>query len=103
MCVLKLITAWKDEKDRPTRLYVDHGPKGVAATVAQGYKVEGQRQLQWRAVHHSSRALTKAELNYQKIEGESLAVYSGIKSNQRYLLGTEFEAITILPDQHPPG
>ena len=81
------------EKDRPTRLYVDHGPKGVAATVAQGYKVEGQRQLQWRAVHHSSRALTKAELNYQKIEGESLAVYSGIKSNQRYLLGTEFEAI----------
>ena len=82
------------EKDRPTRLYVDHGPKGVAATVAQGYKVGGQTQLQWRSVYHNSRALTKAELNYQKIEGESLAVFSGIKSNQRYLLGTEFVVIT---------
>ena len=29
---------------RKTRLYVDHGPKGVAATVTQKYEVVGLRQ-----------------------------------------------------------
>ena len=29
---------------RKTRLYVDHGPKGVAATVTQRYEVVGLRQ-----------------------------------------------------------
>ena len=79
---------------RHTRVYVDHGPEGVASTVAQGYDVVGQREPQYRPVHHSSRSLTKAEKGYGKVEGESLAVLTGIKTNSRFLYGTEFEIIT---------
>ena len=79
---------------RKTRLYVDHGPKGVAATVAQKYDVVGQREPQYRAVYHSSRSLTKAEMGYSKVEGESLGVMTGCKTNSRFLYGTEFEVIT---------
>jgi hypothetical protein len=78
---------------RETRLYVDHGPEGVAATVAQGYKVPGERKLQWRTLHQNGRALQPAEKNYGKIEGESLAIYSGIMMNKRYLYGTVFTVI----------
>ena len=53
---------------------MDHGPKGVAATVTQKYEVVGLREPQYRAVFHSSRSLTKAEMGYSKVEGESLAV-----------------------------
>ena len=45
----------------------------------------GENKKQWRMVYHTSRALTKAEQNYGKIEGESLAVFSGTKTNSRYL------------------
>ena len=79
---------------RKTRLYVDHGPVGIASTIAQAYEVEGERKDQWRTVYHTGRALTKAEQNYGKIEGESLAVYSGIKTNSRYLYGTKFQTVT---------
>jgi hypothetical protein len=75
-------------------VYVDHGPEGVASAVAQGYDVVGQRDPQYRPVHHSSRSLTKAEKGYGKVEGESLAVLTGIKTNSRFLYGTEFEIIT---------
>ena len=79
---------------RAPRLYVDHGPVGIGATVAQRYDVPGQTQPDWRPVTHNSRTLTKAEQGYEKIEGESLAILSGIKSNKAYLYGTKFEVIS---------
>ena len=92
---------------RRTRVYVDHGPEGIASTIAQAYKVEGERKDQWRTVYHTSRALTKAEKNYGKIEGESLAVFSGTKTNSRYLHGTSFEIVTdhepLVPLYNNPG
>ena len=48
----------------------------------------------WKAVHHKSRSLIPAEENYTKPEGESLAIYSGIKMNQQYLYGTPFTVMT---------
>ena len=75
-----------------TRLYVDHGPKGVASTVAQLHP-EG-----WRSVCYQSRSLTKAEMNYGKVDGESLAVLSGIMANRNYLYGTKF---TVVGDHLP--
>ena len=50
--------------------------------------------IQWRPVYHTSRALTKAERAYGKMDGESLGVYSGIITNRRYLYGTEFTVVT---------
>ena len=46
------------ETGRRTRLYVDHGPEGIAATVAQEHQVPGSVQSSWRPVDHSARALT---------------------------------------------
>ena len=69
-----------------TRLYIDHGPEGIASTVAQLYK-EGNNPG-WKVVHHKSRSLITAERNYTKPEGESLAIYSRIKMNRQYLNGT---------------
>merc|ERR1712130_247246 len=45
-------------------------------------------------VVHKSRALTKAEIGYGKIEGESLAILAGIKVNSTYLYGIQFEVVT---------
>ena len=80
------------EPDRETRLYVDHGPSGIASTLAQ--KHEAQPAPVWKAVHHMSRSLVKSEMNYHKIEGESLAIYSGVLMNRRYLSGTKFTVMT---------
>ena len=82
------------EVGRDTRLYVDHGPEGLGATVAQKYDLPDQSQSVWRPVHHGSRSLKESELNYGKPEGESLAILSGILSNKMYLYGTHFEVIT---------
>ena len=35
-----------------TRLYVDHGPNGVCATIAQRYDVPGEKKPEWRPVSH---------------------------------------------------
>ena len=83
---------------RQTRVYVDDGPAGVAATVAQEYTVEGVDHPVWKPVTHTSRAKTKAEMNYGKVDGESLAVLSGIHSNKMYLYGTKF---TVVVDHEP--
>ena len=56
-----------------TRLYIDHGPKGIASTLAQKHDKDGGA---WKAVHHLSRSLVKSEEGYHKVEGESLAIYS---------------------------
>ena len=81
------------DPSRKTRLYVDHGPVGLAASVCQLYSEPGQPR-QWRMVTHKSRTLEKAEQNYGKIEGESLGVLWGIKIHAMYLYGTKFEVIT---------
>ena len=39
----------------------------------------------WRWVAHNSRAKTGAKMNYSKVEGESLAILSGIMSNKMYI------------------
>ena len=75
-----------------TRLYVDHGPKGIASTVAQLH-TEGENPG-WKAVHHKSRSLIPAEQGYSKVEGESLDIYSGVKMQRQYLYGTEFTVMT---------
>ena len=57
----------------------------------------------WKAVHHKSRILIPAERNYSKPEGESLAIYSGIKMNRQYLYGTLFTVMTdhsVFPSQY---
>jgi transposase InsO family protein len=79
---------------RETKLFVDDGPSGVAATVAQKYEVKGLDHPGWRPVAHNSRAKTEAEMNYSKVEGESLAILSGIMSNKMYLYGTKFTVAT---------
>ena len=78
---------------RRTRIYVDHGPEGVAATVAQRYEVIGERDAVYRPVAYNSRSLKEAEKSYSKVEGESLAVLSGIMANKQYLYGTSFEVV----------
>ena len=82
------------DPERETRLYVDHGPEGIAATVAQGYEVPNQREKQWRTVHHTGRSLQQSEKGYTKMEGESLGIYSGILMNKRYLHGAQFTVVT---------
>ena len=52
------------------------------------------REPQYRALFHSSHSLTKAEIGYSKVEGESLAVLTDCKTNSRFLYETEFEVIT---------
>ena len=79
---------------RKTRLYCDDGPHGVAATVAQEYKVDGVDHMVWRPVNYTSRAKTEAEMAYGKVDGESLGVLSGILSNKMYLYGTRFTVVT---------
>ena len=61
--------------DRP----VTHRRTTISSIIAQANKVDGERKEQWGNVFHTSRALTKEEKNYGKMEEESLAVYSGIK------------------------
>ena len=63
------------DPDLPTRVYVDHYYKGVAATIAQDHSKSGEEKV-WRPVHYQSRSLTKSEQNYGKLDGESLAVLS---------------------------
>ena len=78
--------------DLQTRLYVDHGPEGIAAAIAQRH-TENNAPV-WKTVHYDSRRLDKAEINYNKVEGESLAIYSGILRNRTYLSGTKFTVMT---------
>ena len=48
----------------------------------------------WKSVHYKSRSLIASERNYSKVEGESLAIYSGVKMNWQYLYGTQFTVMT---------
>jgi len=79
-------------------VYVDDGPAGVAATVAQEYPVKGVDHPVWKPVTYTSCTKTKAEMNYGKVDREFLAVLSGIHSNKMYLYGTKF---TVVVDHEP--
>ena len=88
---------------------MDHGPFGVASTIALEHQVPGSTDTAWRPVFYTSRALTKTEHNYSKVEGESLGVLTGILTNKRYSYGTQFEVIvdhqplvTGCPTNHVP-
>ena len=69
------------EVGRQTRLYVDHGPEGVASTVAQLHGKD------WRPVLYTGRSLTETEKRYSKVEGESLGVLTGIRTLRTNGLG----------------
>ena len=62
------------------------------------HTVKGVDHPVWKPVTHTSRSKTKAEMNYGKVDGESLAVLSGIHSNKMYLYGTKF---TVVVDHEP--
>ena len=70
---------------RKTRVYIDHGPSGVGATLAQLHTVDGLDHDVWRPVRYNSRAMTKSEKEYGKVDGESLAILFGIKIHKEYL------------------
>ena len=95
--VQKLKTALVSERvmgafspNRETQLVVDRGPEGIAATVMQRESTSDE----WQPINYTSRAKTKTEKNYSPIEGESLAIYSGILTNKMYLYGIPFTVIT---------
>ena len=52
------------DPERQTRLYVDHGPLGIASTVAQMYK-EHRKEV-WKAVYHNGRRLEPPIRNITK-------------------------------------
>ena len=79
---------------KETRVYVDHGPTGLGATLAQLHEVDGLDHKVWRPVRYNSRAMVSSELNYGKVDGESLSVLFGIKIHKDYLYGTRFEVVT---------
>ena len=82
------------DPNRKTRVYVDHGPLGLGATLAQLYEIEEEPKEAWRPVKYASRALVDSERNYAKIEGESLSILFGIKIHKEYLYGSSFEVVT---------
>ena len=92
LCSKRVIAAY--DPKRKTRLYVDDGPEGVAGTLAQAYPppdIEGK--VVWKPVNYTARAKEKPEKGYSKVEGESLALMSGIKANKMFLQGIKFEAV----------
>ena len=95
--VQKLKTALASERvmgafspNRETQLVVHRGPEGIAATVMQRESASDE----WQPINYTSRTKTKTEKNYSPIEGESLAIYSGILTNKMYLYGIPFTVIT---------
>ena len=72
------------EVGKRTRLYIDHGPEGVASTMA---KLHGR---DWRPVYYTERLLMDRKKIYSKVEGESLGVLAGLRTNRKYLYGTRF-------------
>ena len=93
-CLVEDLVLTHYEPNRKTRVYVDHGPKGLGAMLAQLYEVPGEPKKCWKPVLHTSRVMSQTEMNYGKTEGESLAIFSGIMRLKNYLYGTDFEVVT---------
>ena len=83
---------------KATKVYVDDGPVGVPVTVAQLHKLQKVNQPPWRSVAHASHPKTASEINYGKVGGESLALFTRIQSKNVYLYGTKF---TMVIDHEP--
>ena len=47
----------------------------------------------YRLVAYNCRSLKEAEKSYSMVQGESLAVLSGIMSNKQYLYGLKFKVV----------
>jgi hypothetical protein len=90
LCSDRVMVAWDPE--RKTRLYTDAGPEGAQATVAQRYQHETAGET-WRPVAHTARAWSDVERRYGQVEKESNGVHTGIKANNMYLAGTDFEVV----------
>ena len=73
-----------------TTLQTDASKKGLGACLIQNGKV----------VCYASRALTKAEENYQTLEQEALGTIWGMEKFHYFLYGKEY---TLETDQKPPG
>ena len=72
------------EVGKRTRLYIGHSPEGVAYTVAKLHRRD------WRPVYYTERSLMDREKIYSKVEGESLGVLAGLRTNGKYLYGTRY-------------
>ena len=57
----KVLASFDPEKE--TRVYVDHGPTGLGATLAQKHSAPGLDHEVWRPVQYKSRAMTVSELD----------------------------------------
>ena len=88
LCSDRVIAPWAP--DRKTKLVVDRGPKGISATLFQKEPDTGH----YKTINYSSRSLTETEQRYAPIEGESLAILFGVKTNRMYLHGMKFDTIT---------
>ena len=70
----------------------------MKANVAQKYTIEGIDHPVWKRMNHMSWTKTASKQTYGKVDGESLGVLSGIKSNNIYLYGIPF---TVVVDHEP--
>ena len=59
---------------------MDHFPEGVASALTQGYKMAGQKELQYSPINHHSRSLTKAESEYGKKDRRGKYIITAIKA-----------------------
>ena len=66
--------------------------------MTQKYTIKGVDHPIWRPVNQSNGAKTAAEMNYGKVDGESLGVLAGIRSNKMYLYGKPFQ---VMVDHEP--
>ena len=57
------------------------------------YKVEGSGQVRWRLILYVSRVKNTAQLNYGKLDEQSLGILSGIKENHMFLYGIKFMCV----------
>ena len=79
----------RPDYSRPFLLYTDWAPGAVAAILAQ--KDEEDREY---VVAYASRVLRGAELNYEPVHGELLALVWAVQYFRHYLYGHPFEIYT---------
>ena len=68
-------------------------PEYIVMTALWGCEPQWHRSTGWRPFTYTGRAKTEAELQYGKVDGESLGVLTGM-----YLYGTKF---TVVVDHLP--
>ena len=58
--------------------------------------MDPMEDLQWRSVYRMSRAWTTCEKKYSQMAQESTALFKGIISSKRYLMGVKSQAVVAL-------